>query len=113
VAENAGLRVPVFTERLPRLAFELNATPTAKLTLKLLLMPFPPVTVMVAVYVPATSPVTGTTVKLSVPLTSIPLMPVFDTVKLAAFVPAFPIVRAPVARFPVLVTIMVLPVWAS
>jgi hypothetical protein len=40
------------------------------------------------------------------------LILVFDTVKLAAFVPDFPTVSVPVAWFPVLVTVTVLAVCA-
>jgi len=68
-----------------------------KLTLNVAVMPLPPDTVTVAVYVLAESPVLGVTVNVSVPLTTMPVIDVFDSVKLPALVPPSATVSAPVA----------------
>ena len=69
---------------------------TMKFTVKLSKMPLPPLTVTVAVYVPAASPVLGRTVKLLFPLTAILLIAVVDRVKLPAFAPDRATVKFPV-----------------
>ena len=77
---------------------------TVKLTLKLCVFTFAPLTDTVAVYVPAASPSTVLTVKLPVPFA--PMLPSDDTgtVKQLALVPDSDIVSAPVGWLPVLVT---------
>ena len=68
-----------------------------KLTVKLCAVIFAPLTVTVAVYVPAASPVLGRTVKLpGAPPTAILLIAVVDKVKLPGFAPDNAMVRLPV-----------------
>jgi hypothetical protein len=85
---------------------------TVKLTLKLAEMLLFPLTVTVAVCVPAASPVTGTTVKLVFPLTAMPLIDAALKLKEPLLVPESAIVNAPVAWFPVLFTVTLWAVWA-
>ena len=68
---------------------------TVKLILKLCGVIFVPLTVTVAVYVPAASPVFGWTVKL-LPPDAILLIAVVDRVKLPGFAPDRATVRLPV-----------------
>ena len=70
---------------------------TVKLTLKLRVVNFLPLTLTVAVYVPGASPVFGLTVKLLLPFTPMLLSDVFDKVNLLALVPDSDTVIAPVA----------------
>ena len=68
-------------------------------------MPFAPLTVTVAVYVPTESPVSGRTVKLLSPPTAMLLNDVPDKVNSFASAPESATVNAPVAWLPVLVTV--------
>ena len=70
---------------------------TVKLTLKLRVVTFAPLTFTVAVYVPAARLVFGLTVKLLLPFATMLLRDVVDSVNLLALVPDKDTVRAPVA----------------
>jgi hypothetical protein len=92
-------------------AFEVTVTSkglTVKLTLKLCEMPLLPLTVTVAVYVLASSPVFGVTWNVALPPTAIPAATLLlEIEKLLALVPDNSTVNAPVGWLPVLFTVTV------
>ena len=85
--------------------------PTVKLRSKLADMPFAPLTVTVAAYVPAASPVFGATVKDSLPFTTMPATVGLDRVKLLPSAPFNAMSSAPVGWLPVLFIVTLYAVW--
>ena len=85
---------------------------TVKLTVKDCEVTLPPETVTVALYVPAVSDRTGTTVKLRLPPAAMFARSSADSEKAAAFVPLRAMVSAPVSVAPVLRTVTVCAVCA-
>jgi hypothetical protein len=99
--------------KLKVMAWDPKSLFTVKLTVKLAEMPLSPLSVTLAVYIPTASPVTGTTVKVSFPPAAMLLIDAALKVKEPGLVPESAIVKAPVAWFPVLLTVMVWAVGAS